>query len=548
MAKTSSSCVTSPFEAIVKPAALTAAQWRTPESGPAPALDSAVVARAFPFYLHLDEQLRICSAGVSLRKAVPAAVAGVPLRELFRVRRPRGVESLNDWRDHLGELCTLTSLGTQVLTLRGSAECCEDGTLMMLVSPVLGSLADVSGFGLSFNDFAKHDSIGDSLLMAQTTRMSSRDAERLSERLRGRTEQMATILELSKNGTAYFDQRSALQHVNSALLDMLGMERAAAFDMNIAAFDEWIGQRLAAGEACRCPLQFLMTESPDAAADVMLRVGLPEPAVIHVSSASTFDGGWVFYFRDVTRETEVDRMKSEFLSTAAHELRTPMVSVFGFTELLLNRPVPESKRRDVLQTIHRQSSLLINMVNELLDLARIEARQGKDMKRQECRLADLVEQAVNGIMVHGDARQVQLSIHHPSAVVHADSEKMQRALTNVLSNAYKYSPQGGPIELNTLDGEIDGVPAVGVCVRDRGLGMNPEQIKRVFERFFRADPSGNIPGTGLGMSLVKEIVELHRGRVALTSQPGQGTQVTLWLPLLSAAGPRHTTSTIPLEP
>ena len=119
-----------------------------------------------------------------------------------------------------------------------------------------------------------------------------------------------------------------------------------------------------------------------------------------------------------------------------------MVSVFGFTELLLNRPVPEAKRRDVLETIHRQASLLINMVNELLDLARIEARQGKDLKREPHPLGDLIERTVHALMVHGDPRTVVQDVRHGTLALSVDAEKTVQALTNVLSNAYKYKPRG----------------------------------------------------------------------------------------------------------
>jgi signal transduction histidine kinase len=243
----------------------------------------------------------------------------------------------------------------------------------------------------------------------------------------------------------------------------------------------------------------------------------------------------IVFFRDITRETEVDRMKSEFLTTAAHELRTPMVSVFGFTELLLRRPVPEARRRDMLETIHRQASLLINMVNELLDLARIEARQGKDLKREACRLDGLVAQAVGPLVVAGATHHFELDIAHGKDVLWLDPEKTHRALVNVLGNAVKYSPQGGTIHLRTRTGQLRGTPAVGLEIADPGIGMTPEQVARVCERFYRADPSGNIPGTGLGMSLVKEIVELQGGRVDVASQVGQGTTVTLWLPLAAVA-------------
>jgi DNA-binding response OmpR family regulator len=179
----------------------------------------------------------------------------------------------------------------------------------------------------------------------------------------------------------------------------------------------------------------------------------------------TAHGETILFFRDITRETEVDRMKSEFLTTAAHELRTPMVSVFGFTELLLNRPVPEERRRDMLETIHRQASLLINMVNELLDLARIEARQGKDLKREPAAWAP--DRPGRG-GAPGARRPTGSSwLPHADAQLWVDPEKIHRALTNVLSNAFKYSPAGGEIEVAHAGRQLDGQPRWACACRPR---------------------------------------------------------------------------------
>jgi signal transduction histidine kinase len=125
---------------------------------------------------------------------------------------------------------------------------------------------------------------------------------------------------------------------------------------------------------------------------------------------------------------------------------------------------------------------------------------------------------------------VDVCLDHADSLLVVDADKFQRALGNVLSNAFKYSPGGGSVALCTLAGEVDGAPAVGVRITDQGIGMSEAQVARVFERFYRADPSGNIPGTGLGMSLVKEIMDLHGGRADVRSAPGQGTTVTLWFP------------------
>ena len=118
------------------------------------------------------------------------------------------------------------------------------------------------------------------------------------------------------------------------------------------------------------------------------------------------------------------------------------------------------------------------------------------------------------------------------AWIRADASKLSQAVVNVLSNAYKYSPEGGEVSVSLRDGAKYQQPGrLGLRIKDTGIGMTPEQVARVFERFYRADTSGTIPGTGLGMSIVKEIVELHDGTVTVESTFGKGTSVTLWIPL-----------------
>ena len=112
-----------------------------------------------------------------------------------------------------------------------------------------------------------------------------------------------------------------------------------------------------------------------------------------------------------------------------------------------------------------------------------------------------------------------------------DRKKLTQAVSNVLSNAYKYSPEGGTVEVELLEANNnEHIGELGIRIADHGIGMTPDQLARIFERFYRADASGKIPGTGLGMSIVKEIVELHGGHVSLNSKLGAGTEVTLWIP------------------
>lgn len=357
------------------------------------------------------------------------------------------------------------------------------------------------------------------------------ERERSRMAIAERSARLNAVFDLSPDGFVVFDSGGHLVYSNPAFLQMTGWSEPAEgetatlfdFDRDFAALCD-----------PKEPYKSLVIALDGGEADgpELLQLARPERRVLARMARRTRGGlgETILFFRDITRETEVDRMKSEFLTTAAHELRTPMVSVYGFTELLLRRPVPDEKRRDMLETIHRQASLLINMVNELLDLARIEARQGKDLRFEPCRLDSLLTQAVGPMAIDG-GHELKLDVAHGDCTLSLDPEKTIRALTNVLSNAMKYSPAGSTISVTTHGGELRGLPAVGVRVSDQGIGMSPEQLARVFERFYRADPSGNVPGTGLGMCLVKEIVELQGGHVEVQSALGEGTRVTLWLPL-----------------
>lgn len=362
------------------------------------------------------------------------------------------------------------------------------------------------------------------------------ERERSRMAIAERSARLNAVFELSPDGFVVFDSAGRLVYSNRAFMAMTGWaEPDENGPITLAEFDSRFARLCDPLQPVRSLSEVLAGH--DGSADT-LHLALPERRVLARDVRGQIDGQGetILFLRDVTRETEVDRMKSEFLTTAAHELRTPMVSVYGFTELLLNRPVSEVRRRDMLETIHRQSELLINMVNELLDLARIEARQGKDLKRASCGLGLLVEQAAATFAEKGGAERLSVNLAHADARLKVDAEKILRAFTNVLSNAFKYSRSGIKVTVDTVTGTIRDEPAVGLRVADHGCGMTPVQTARVCERFYRADPSGNIPGTGLGMSLVKEIVELHGGHIDLESAFGVGTTVTMWFPLDHSAG------------
>lgn len=354
-----------------------------------------------------------------------------------------------------------------------------------------------------------------------------------------RSAQLDAIFTLSPDGFVSFDRQGRVNFVNEAFLRMTGLARAELISLHETTFSETLARRSLAsagfpGVAALRAARHKLDAGGSEAADQRQQFELAAPAsrVLEVSLrvSDAAQVSQILYFRDITHETEVDRMKSEFLSTAAHELRTPMASIFGYSELLRVKEFDAPKRQEILATISRQSALMSSIINELLDLARIEARRGKDFVLERVTLQDIVADAVAGYKPPEGRQPPELAPALEPMPVNVDRSKMQQALLNILSNAYKYSPAGGAVQIGFRTAPADVVPRVSVEVRDQGIGMNAEQLSRVCERFYRADASGKIPGTGLGMSIVKEIVELHGGEVELSSAPGAGTAVTLWLP------------------
>ncbi len=358
--------------------------------------------------------------------------------------------------------------------------------------------------------------------------------------LQVRTERLDAIFDLSPDGFVAFNADGRITDVNTAFLRMTGLDEFSLISLREPEFDT-VMSSLCDAASPYVSLASVSANDGQASGDGESRTALrhtlilarPAKRIIERSIRVSTKGRLekVVYFRDVTRENEVDRMKSEFLSTAAHELRTPMASIYGFSELLLRREYGDEKRREMIGTINRQASILINLINELLDLARIEARAGKDFKVSRQSPGPIIENTVSAMLVNESAARIRVALPNELPDLDLDGEKFGQCLTNILSNACKYSPNGGEIQVSTHYRQAESQSWFGIQVQDRGIGMTVDQLARVFERFFRADPSGNIPGTGLGMCLVKEIIELHGGSVEIESAPGIGTIVILWLPI-----------------
>jgi signal transduction histidine kinase len=232
--------------------------------------------------------------------------------------------------------------------------------------------------------------------------------------------------------------------------------------------------------------------------------------------------------RDITERKEIDHLKDEFISIVSHELRTPLTSLRGFTELMLTRDFSPEKQREMLSIVEKEATRLTDLINDFLDLQRIESGQ----PNYHLTGVDLAVILRKGISLFSNATErhtFQVQVPDELPQVYADANRLHQVLINLLSNAVKFSPQGGTI---TVGARTEG-QEVAVWVADQGIGIASEEFPKIFERFFRIDnrDTRHIGGTGLGLTLVKEIIAAHGGRVWVESALGQGSTFFFALPV-----------------
>jgi len=240
--------------------------------------------------------------------------------------------------------------------------------------------------------------------------------------------------------------------------------------------------------------------------------------------------GAVAVFRDITEMKQLDQMKDEFISIAAHELRTPLTAIKGYAELLDRRLSTQAGResdRRSLGVIRKQTERLAGLVNEMLDVSRIEAGR-LELNIEPFDLAALVGEVVGSMRISSDAHRLALAAE-PGIEVQGDTARIEQVLINLISNAVTYAPEGGDVDIRAW---AEGDAAL-VSVRDRGVGIAPDELPHLFDRFYRAPRAGVMRsgGMGLGLYICREIVARHGGTIRAESAEGAGSTFTFSLPL-----------------
>jgi GAF domain-containing protein len=377
---------------------------------------------------------------------------------------------------------------------------------------------------------------------AELYRYVRESANRLGQMIK--TQQVETtkteaILEGVADGVMVTDPDGLVIRFNAAAEHILSTPRAQVLGRSI---EELGGLYGASGTTWLKAVDSWIVEPSQSGENVLLsdRLELEDRIVSVRLSPVAVQGeflGTVSLFRDITQEVEVERAKSEFVSTVSHELRTPMTSVKGYADLLVLGAAGDlnEHQKRFLSIIKNSADRLTMLVNDLLDIGRIDTDR-IELKLKEVELASAVEIVVESLKGRSRDKRQELITEIPQNLpaVWADQDRLIQILTNLVSNAQQYTPTGGQVRLKAAACKDAGTGAemVKISVSDDGIGITPEDQAKIFDRFFRADHPmvQETAGTGLGLSITQSLVLMHGGRLWVESEPGKGSTFEFTLP------------------
>lgn len=338
-------------------------------------------------------------------------------------------------------------------------------------------------------------------------------------------EQLSTVIENSESGLVLIDEKGYIHVVNRKFTAMFGKETQQYIGRIYydVIENEQIHHAVQQTFLYEKRVKHLFSIDTDGETTYLEAVGAP------IFNEHNLIKGVVLVIYDITEFKNIEQIRKDFVANVSHELKTPITSIKGFTETLLDGAhEDEEARMQFLQIIYNESNRIQHLIDDLLILSRLE-KEDMTLHLSEITATDLVENITPSLQQQADKRQITLRTKVPYNIsFHADEEKMQQLLLNLLSNAIAYTSEGGDVSL-TIEEQEDSVVFV---VRDTGIGISKEDLPRIFERFYRVDKdrSRHTGGTGLGLAIVKHIIEVHNGDIDVESEVEKGTTFTVSIP------------------
>jgi len=347
----------------------------------------------------------------------------------------------------------------------------------------------------------------------------------------GNSHNSLQMLDSLPDGIAVTDRDENITLVNSAFRALVGI--SADEELSNRRLDEWLPQTANEGNAdseaqvgnANRPIAFEFHRGQELA-----------DGVLKVCRYVLFEGEresskHIWLIRDVTQQKLADEMRNQFLQTATHELRTPLMNICAYAETLeLTEDLDVEQQKQFCNIINTEAMRLSRFIDELLDVNRMQAG-AMSLARHETDMERLVQDIIDKVRPQMKQKQIKFEtkISPKLPKLNIDKDKMAAALVNLLGNAAKYTPEKGHVKLtvDTVEGEMK------FCVEDTGIGIAEEDLSKVFDRFFRSDDERvrEITGSGLGLTFTNEVVRLHSGRIDVHSELNRGTTFTLVLPI-----------------
>lgn len=359
------------------------------------------------------------------------------------------------------------------------------------------------------------------------------------QRAHGLKERLENIIGSLAEGLVVVDNEGKIQMMNPAAEKLLGMNQTQGLGVPI-------GQSLKSEHIVALTKGPLLEESDDVNKEIQVQTIDDETRKILQASSAVIENeagqtvGMVAVLSDITKQKKLDEMKSKFVAHVSHELRTPLLAIEQSLHILLAKETeaasPEQEK--FLLIADRNISRLSRLVNDLLDVAKIEAREMR-LKPVSFKIADLVHHVVETVRGWAESKKITIQEKLPAAdvEVEADPDRIIQVVTNLMGNAVKFTPDGGKITLeldpNRVEEEISTKPCIAISVQDTGVGILQEDQERIFRKFEQGSlpsPSEGIGSTGLGLTIAKEIIDLHRGKIWVESKPGKGSRFIFAIP------------------
>ena len=343
------------------------------------------------------------------------------------------------------------------------------------------------------------------------------------------------VMDATSEGILLIGRDRVMGYHNRRFLDLFGLKAEQIDGHPLASLDGFIDRIFDEPDEFRRSIDEA-DERPEAHTRFVIKQHYPGVRDLEVYAAPVTDRkgrglGRLHAFRDVTRERELDRMKDEFVSLVSHELRTPLTSIKGYVDLLIDGDAGEvtEEQKEFLDIVKNNSDRLVLLVNDLLDVSRIEAGR-INLRVHPVDLPDCIDEVATSLRPLMEQKRQSLKLELPADLpqVRADRDRVVQIMTNLLSNAHKYTLEGGTVSVRAQAGDDE----VRVEVSDTGVGMTADERDKLFTKFFRAQnpATQNISGTGLGLNIVKSLVEKQGGRIWVTSEPMKGSTFTFTIP------------------